>query len=295
MPGPRFDLQSHSTHSDGELPAAEVVQRAAESGVELLALSDHDTISGVSEALQAGERAGVRVVSAVEISAVDAGAPVGRELHILGYGIDHEGALLTERLAEFLADREHRTLRMAAALRELGLELDESEISARVAAGQPIGRPHLAEAVLRAPANASRLKAEGIDDIGSLIRAYLIEGRPAYRLRETPTVAQAVEAIHEAGGVAIWAHPFWDLSEDGEVIESIDRFRALGIDGVEAFYITHTREQTELVAERCSSLGMLSTGSSDFHGPGNRLFSRFLAFETYGLQPNLGPIASESQ
>jgi hypothetical protein len=295
MPGPRFDLQSHSTHSDGELPAAEVVQRAAESGVELLALSDHDTISGVSEALQAGERAGVRVVSAVEISAVDAGAPVGRELHILGYGIDHEGALLTERLAEFLADREHRTLRMAAALRELGLELDESEISARVAAGQPIGRPHLAEAVLRAPANALRLKAEGIDDIGSLIRAYLIEGRPAYRLRETPTVAQAVEAIHEAGGVAIWAHPFWDLSEDGEVIESIDRFRALGIDGVEAFYITHTREQTELVAERCSSLGMLSTGSSDFHGPGNRLFSRFLAFETYGLQPNLGPISSESQ
>jgi hypothetical protein len=295
MPGPRFDLQSHSTHSDGELPAAEVVQRAAESGVELLALSDHDTISGVSEALQAGERAGVRVVSAVEISAVDAGAPVGRELHILGYGIDHEGALLTERLAEFLADREHRTLRMAAALRELGLELDESEISARVAAGQPIGRPHLAEAVLRAPANASRLEAEGIDDIGSLIRAYLIEGRPAYRLRETPTVAEAVEAIHEAGGVAIWAHPFWDLSEDGEVIESIDRFRALGIDGVEAFYITHTREQTELVAERCSSLGMLSTGSSDFHGPGNRLFSRFLAFETYGMQPNLGPISSESQ
>jgi predicted metal-dependent phosphoesterase TrpH len=295
MPGPRFDLQSHSTHSDGELAAAEVVQRAAESGVELLALSDHDTISGVSEALQAGERAGVRVVSAVEISAVDAGASVGRELHILGYGIDHEGALLTERLAEFLADREHRTLRMAAALRELGLELDESEISARVAAGQPIGRPHLAEAVLRAPANASRLEAEGIDDIGSLIRAYLIEGRPAYRLRETPTVAQAVEAIHEAGGVAIWAHPFWDLSEDGEVIESIDRFRALGIDGVEAFYITHTREQTELVAERCSSLGMLSTGSSDFHGPGNRLFSRFLAFETYGLQPNLGPISSEGQ
>jgi predicted metal-dependent phosphoesterase TrpH len=295
MPGPRFDLQSHSTHSDGELAAAEVVQRAAESGVELLALSDHDTISGVSEALQAGERAGVRVVSAVEISAVDAGASVGRELHILGYGIDHEGALLTERLAEFLADREHRTLRMAAALRELGLELDESEISARVAAGQPIGRPHLAEAVLRAPANASRLKAEGIDDIGSLIRAYLIEGRPAYRLRETPTVAQAVEAIHEAGGVAIWAHPFWDLSEDVEVIESIDRFRALEIDGVEAFYITHTREQTELVAERCSSLGMLSTGSSDFHGPGNRLFSRFLAFETYGLQPNLGPISSESQ
>ena len=112
----RFDLQSHSTHSDGALPAAEVVQRAAEAGVELLALSDHDTISGVAEAIEAGARCGVRIVPAVEISAVDDGAPVGRELHILGYDIDHTGPLLTERLAEFLADREHRTMRMAAGL-----------------------------------------------------------------------------------------------------------------------------------------------------------------------------------
>ena len=73
----------------------------------------------------------------------------------------------------------------------------------------------------------------------------------------------------------------------------IDRFRALGIDGVEAFYVTHTAPQTELLAERCAELGLLSTGSSDFHGPDNRLFSRFLAFETYGLEPNLGPIAAE--
>jgi predicted metal-dependent phosphoesterase TrpH len=292
MPSPRFDLQSHSTHSDGALPAAEVVERAAASGVELLALSDHDTVSGVSEALSAGERLGIRVVSAVEISAVDDGAPVGRELHILGYGIDHTGPLLTERLAEFLADREHRTMRMAAALRELGFELDEEELQRRIADGQPIGRPHLAEAVLRSPANASRLQAEQIDDVGSLIRGYLIEGRPAFRLRETPTVGQAVEAIHEAGGVAIWAHPFWDIPEPDEVLASIDRFRALGIDGVEAFYVTHTREQTELLAERCAALEMLTTGSADFHGPENRLFSRFLAFETYGIEPNLGPIAS---
>jgi 3',5'-nucleoside bisphosphate phosphatase len=288
----RFDLQSHSTHSDGALPAAEVVERAAEAGVELLALSDHDTVSGVPEALAAGERHGVRVVPAVEISAVDAGAPQPRELHILGYDIDHADPALTERLAAFLADREQRTLRMAAALRELGFELDEREISARVADGQPIGRPHLAEAVLAAPANASRLAEENIDDIGSFIRAYLIEGRPAFRLRETPTVAEAVDAIHEGGGVAIWAHPFWDISDPEEVLATIDRFGALGIDGVEAFYVTHTQEQTELLADRCAVLGRLSTGSSDFHGPENRLFSRFLAFETYGLQANLGSIGS---
>ena len=289
---PRFDLQSHSTHSDGALPASEVVERAAEAAVELLALSDHDTVSGVSEATGAGERLGVRIVPAVEISAVDEGAPVGRELHILGYDIDYTGPLLTERLAAFLADREHRTLRMAAALREVGFELDERQIRARIDDGQPIGRPHLAEAVLSAPANAARLKDEQIDDIGSLIRGYLIEGKPAFRLRQTPTVAEAVEAIHDAGGVAIWAHPFWDVSEPDEVLSSIDRSRELGIDGVEAFYVTHTREQTELLAERCAALGLLSTGSSDFHGPENRLFSRFLAFETYGLEPNLGPIVA---
>jgi predicted metal-dependent phosphoesterase TrpH len=289
---PRFDLQSHSTHSDGALPAAEVVERAAQAGVELLALSDHDTVSGVSEAIATGERLGLRIVPAVEISAVDEGAPVGRELHILGYDIDHTDALLTERLAAFLADREQRTLRMAAALREAGWQLDEREITERNAAGQPIGRPHLAEAVLAVPANAGRLKAEGIDDIGSLIRGYLIEGKPAFRLRETPTVAEAVEAIHAAGGLAVWAHPFWDVSDPEEVLSTIERFQELGIDGVEAFYITHTEEQTRLLAERCAELGLLSTGSSDFHGPENRLFSRFMAFETYGLEPNLGPIAA---
>jgi predicted metal-dependent phosphoesterase TrpH len=294
---PRFDLQSHSTHSDGALGAAEVVQRAADAGVELLALSDHDTISGVSEAIAEGERVDVRVVAAVEISAVDAGEggsgdSIQRELHILGYCIDYEGPAMTERLTAFLADREKRTLRMRDALREVGFDLDEAEIDARIAEGKPIGRPHLAGAVLRAPANAARLQQEGIDDVGSLIRGYLIEGKPAFRLRETPTVAEAVEAIHDAGGVAIWAHPFWDISDADEVLSTIDRFHALGIDGVEAFYITHTRQNTELIAARCAELGLLTTGSADFHGPENRQFSQFMAFDTFGIEPNLGPIAA---
>jgi predicted metal-dependent phosphoesterase TrpH len=287
----RFDLQSHSTHSDGALAAAEVVERAGRAGVELLALTDHDTVTGVAEALRAGERHGVKVVPAVEISAIDADGGKPRELHILGYGIDHAGAKLTARLSEFLADREQRTLRMAAALREQGFELDEHELRARQAAGRPIGRPHLAEAVLACPGNAARLVEERIDDIGSLIKGYLIEGKPAFRLRETPTVAQAVQAIHDAGGVAVWAHPFWDIPDPDEVLKTIDRFKALGMDGVEAFYVTHDREQTELLGKRCEELGLLSTGSADYHGPENRLFSRFLAFETYGFEPNLGPIA----
>jgi 3',5'-nucleoside bisphosphate phosphatase len=293
----RFDLQSHSIHSDGVLSAAEVVERAAQAGVELLALSDHDTISGVAEAIATGERVGVRVVSAVEISAVDEcgggdeGDSVQRELHILGYRIDHTGPPMTTSLIDFLADREKRTLRMRDALRDVGFQLDETELDQRIAAGKPIGRPHLAAAVLAAAANAERLKAEEIDDVGSLIRGYLIEGKSAFRLRQTPTVAEAVDAIHAGGGVAIWAHPFWDISDPDEVLSTIERFHALGIDGVEAFYITHTRQQTELIAARCAELGFLTTGSADFHGPENRQFSEFMNFDTFGIQPNLGPIA----
>ena len=290
---PRFDLQSHSTRSDGTLEPAEVVAAAARAGVELLALTDHDTLAGVPEALAAGAEHGVAVVPAIEISAIDGGGERGaaRELHILGYLVDHADASFKAKLDGFLADREQRTLRMAHSLRELGFELDERTISARVSAGEPIGRPHLAEAALSHPANAQRLREERIDDIGSFIRAYLIEGRPAFSLRATPTVAQAIDAIHGAGGVAIWAHPFWDVSDPVEVLATIGRFRALGIDGVEAFYVTHTPEQTELLANRCMELEMLSTGSADFHGPDNRLFSRFMAFDTHGLTPNLGPIA----
>ena len=294
-PGPPpFDLQSHSTRSDGALEPAAVVAAAAAAGVQLLALTDHDTLAGLAEALQAGQEQGVSVVPAIEISSIDDGGQDGkpRELHILGYAIDHTDPRLLRTLEGFLADREQRTLRMAENLRQAGFELDTNAIDARVAAGEPIGRPHLAEAVLGHPGNAKRLSDEEIDDVGSLIRGYLIEGKPAFSLRITPTVAEAIEAIHAAGGVAIWAHPFWDVEDPEEVLAMIDRFLALGIDGVEAFYVTHTREQTELLAARCDELALLSTGSADFHGPENRLFSRFMAFETYGLKPNLGPIYS---
>lgn len=289
-----FDLQSHSTRSDGALEPSAVVAAAAQAGVKLLALTDHDTLAGVHEALSAGAEHGVAVVPAIEISAIDDGGESGtaRELHILGYLVEYADPTFTATLARFLADREQRTLRMAQRLRELGIELDAQAIDARVSAGEPIGRPHLAEAALTHPGNAQRLRGEQIDDIGSFIRAYLIEGRPAFCLRVTPTVKEAIDAIHAAGGVAIWAHPFWDISDTDEVLAALARFRSLGIDGVEAFYVTHTREQTELLARRCEELDMLSTGSADFHGPENRLFSRFMAFDTYGLQPRLGPIGA---
>jgi predicted metal-dependent phosphoesterase TrpH len=286
---PTFDLQSHSRHSDGALPAAEVVALAAEAGVELLALSDHDTVDGVPEALEAAQRVGLKLVTAVEVSAIDNGRD---DLHILGYAINERDRVLGERLVEFRSDRERRAERMADALRELGFELDTSVLARRTEQGKPIGRPHLAQAVVGHPANAERLAAAGLNETSAFLEAYLIDGKPAFRSRTTPTVTEAIDTIHDAGGVAVWAHPFWDVPESGEVLAMIDRFRDVGLDGVECFYTTHTREQTDLVADRCAELGLLATGSSDFHGPEHRLFSRFRAFSTWGREPVLGPIAA---
>ncbi len=154
-----------------------------------------------------------------------------------------------------------------------------------------MGRPHLAAAVLAHPANAERLAEEGHSDVSSFIPAYLIQGMPGYVARSHPTVEEAITWIHEAAGVAVWAHPFWDVKDSDEVLAAIDRYRAAGLDGVEAFYTAHDREQTLLLAERCSELGLLSTGSSDYHGPDHRLFSKFRAFDLHDREPNLGPIA----
>jgi adenylyl-sulfate kinase len=114
---------------------------------------------------------------------------------------------------------------------------------------------------------------------------------PGYVARTHPTVEEAIAWIHEAAGVAVWAHPFWDVHDSGEVLAAISRYRSFGLDGVEVFYPSHSREETVLLARCTEEMGLLSTGSSDYHGPGHRLFSSFRAFDLHGCDPNLGPIA----
>jgi 3',5'-nucleoside bisphosphate phosphatase len=285
---PTFDLQSHSDRSDGALAPAEVVRHAARAGVELLALTDHDTVDGVGEALDAARREGLRLVPAAELSAVYEDE---EDLHVLGYGIDHGDAALRERLADYREDRVKRSERMGERLRELGWEIDEVPLRDRRAAGRSIGRPHLAAAAFGHPANAERLAAEELADASALLVAYLIPGRPAYLPRTHPTVSEAIEVIHAAGGVAVWAHPFWDIDASGAVLKAIDGFCAAGLDGVEVFYPSHSCEQVELLAAHCDRHGLLQTGSADFHGPEHRIFDRFRAFDLCGREPVLGPIA----
>lgn len=288
MEAPKFDLQSHSVHSDGALAPREVVALAAAAGVELLALSDHDTAAGVPEAVQAGREHGIGIVPATEITALYEGR---QDLHVLGYRIDPLDPSLAEALQRSRSDRELRATAMADALRELGFELDDAALSARAQQSTSVGRPHLAQAVVSVPANRPRLEAEGLLDPTAFLVAYLIEGRPAFRHRAAPTIEEAIDLIHGAGGVAVWAHPFWDIKAPEAVLDAIERFRRAGLDGVESFYVTHTREQTQLLADRCAKLGLISTGSSDYHGPQHHTFSKFRAFCTYGLAPALGPLA----
>jgi predicted metal-dependent phosphoesterase TrpH len=288
MPAPTFDLQSHSVHSDGALSAAEVVAAAAAAGVELLALTDHDTVDGVPEAAAAAREHGIALTPAAELSAVHGGH---EDLHVCGYGLDVEDAGLAAALHDFRGDRARRIEAMADRLRELGFELDDAPLRARRDAGKPIGRPHLADAVLAHPANAARLREEGIAGKNELFPPYLVPGAQAYVARSRPTVAEAIALIHASGGVAVWAHPFWDLDAEAETLATLTEFVGAGLDGVECFYPTHTERQTRVLHEAAQEQGLLTTGSSDFHGPQHDRFSTFRAFEVHGLTVELGPIA----
>jgi predicted metal-dependent phosphoesterase TrpH len=104
-------------------------------------------------------------------------------------------------------------------------------------------------------------------------------------------VPEAIEVIHAAGGVAVWAHPFWDVDAPDEALATLDEFAAAGLDGVEAFYATHTEAQTRLLHAAARERGLLTTGSTDFHGPEHERFNSFAGFELYGLEADLGPIA----
>jgi predicted metal-dependent phosphoesterase TrpH len=263
------------------------VAAAAEAGVELFSLTDHDSVGGVAEAADAATAAGLRFVVGVELSVLD---PVAADLHLCGYGFDPADTALLAQLSHSREDRERRAARMIEALQENGWSLNHERLNQRAFAGQTIGRPHLAEAVTSDPSNAARLQREGLNNPTDFLVAYLIDGKPAFREREAPSVTEAIGLIHGAGGVVVWAHPFWDVDADAEVIATLERFVGLGLDGVEAFYVTHTRAQTDLLVRRATELGLLTTGSSDFHGPHHRQFNGFRRFSTYGHEPNLGPL-----
>jgi predicted metal-dependent phosphoesterase TrpH len=266
-----LDLQSHSTYSDGELPPAGVVATAVEQGVTTLALTDHDGIDGVAEAARAASEAGIALVPATEISCVHGSID---DMHMLGYWVDT--AAIAPAMERAQRERVTRAEEIVERLSAQGVSVSFEDAIAQAGDASSVGRPHIAKAAGVKP-----------DGMSAFFEEWLIPGAKAFVSRRWPHAHEAIELIHGAGGVAVLAHPFWDMDDPNEVAALIDD---LNVQGVECFYPAHDRAQTKFLVEYCRDRGLAATASSDFHGPSHKMFNSFAAYSTYDLgEPELPP------
>ncbi len=248
----RIDLHLHTTHSDGSLSPADVLALAGKAGVTALAITDHDIVDGVPEAIEAGARLGIEVIPGVEISSRYGDG----ELHILGYFLDWKDAELNRRLANLRHSRHDRNPRIIEKLNELGLAVTYEEVRA-LAGTESVGRPHIARVLMNKGYVASVKEA---------FDRYLAEGAAAYVPRTLPAPAEAIAWIRAAHGVAVLAHPTW-IKESAEGLYRLcDMLKGEGLGGIEVYYSTHTAQQTAEYLNIARRLDLLVTGGSDFHG-----------------------------
>ena len=248
----RIDLHLHTTCSDGSLRPTEVLALAQKAGVTALAITDHDIVDGLPEAIDAGTRLGIEVLPGVEISSFDGKS----ELHILGYCLNWRDEALLKRLASLRASRHRRNPFIIERLQALGLELTYDEVRA-LAGTESVGRPHIARLLMEKGYVTSAKDA---------FDRYLAEGRPGYVARELPTPAEAIAWIRDAQGVAVLAHPTWVKESNDGLPAFVRTLKNDGLGGIEVHYSTHTRQQTARFLELAKQFGLLITGGSDFHG-----------------------------
>jgi predicted metal-dependent phosphoesterase TrpH len=246
-----IDLHLHTTASDGLLSPRELVERAAAAGLTTIAVTDHDTVSGLAEAFQAGQDLGVRVVAGIEITAVEN----GQDLHVLGYFLDSESASLGDFLRAQRADRVRRVRDIGARLAALGYRLDVEPLVAEAARdGHSIGRPAVADALVAAGHCTDRNDA---------FARLLGRDGPAYIPRSGIPAAGVIATIHAALGVASLAHP--GISATDQLIEQLVR---AGLDALEVWHSDHSPEQQQHYGGLADRLGLARSGGSDFHGDG---------------------------
>ncbi len=247
------DLHTHTTASDGSDAPSALVSLARESGLSAVAVTDHDTVAGLSEALRQGEIEDIEVLPGVELSVV---SPQGT-MHMLGYLFDPDSPELISVLKRVQAARAERNPKILKRLQELGYPVSEEELRELAGTGQ-VGRPHIARAMV----------ARGyVRSVSQAFDRFLKKDAPAYVPKSILSPREAVEVIHRAGGVAVLAHP---VSLD---FGTLNRLEALigglvrdGVDGVECFYSEHTWELTEFCLKVCRKYGLVATGGSDYHG-----------------------------
>ncbi|MCX2726859.1 PHP domain-containing protein [Thermomicrobium sp. 4228-Ro] len=246
------DLHTHTTASDGLFAPRELVQLAAERGIRVLAVTDHDAVAGIPEAQRAAEEYGILLVPGIELStAVERG-----ELHLLGYFIDPEHPDLARHLHRLHTARRERAVRLIEQLRSLGFPVSLEELEA-IAQGGTITRAHAARLLL----------VKGyVSSIDEAFDRYLGRNRPAYVPHSYPSPRQAVEIVRAAGGVPVLAHPLSVDDLEGALAELIPA----GLAGLEAWYGEYSPDQQRDLAALAERYGLIATGGSDYHGPGFR-------------------------
>jgi predicted metal-dependent phosphoesterase TrpH len=248
----RADLHTHSTASDGSTAPADLIRQAFERGLSILALTDHDTTLGIPEAVEAGERLGVRVIPGIELSTdVERG-----EIHLLGYAIDPTSADLQETLARLRDARQSRLTRILQRLQQLGYPVPETRVRPATDDAST-GRAHVARAMVA---------AGYVESVDEAFERFLGSGRPAYVASERLSPEAAVRLVQRAGGLPVLAHPFSYPGFESRLPALIEA----GLEGLEVYYGEYDTVRRGRLAAIARQHGLLSTGGSDYHGAGFR-------------------------
>jgi predicted metal-dependent phosphoesterase TrpH len=252
----RYDLHCHSTHSDGLLTPAAVAQRAAQRGVDVWALTDHDEVSGLAEARAAAEGSGMRFVPGAELSVSWRDVT----LHVVALGIDPECASLLAGLASIREGRSHRARRIADSLAAAGIPGAYEGAMKYVTSEQLVSRTHFARYLVEAGYTR---------DVKDVFRNYLVPGKPGYVEHEWTTLPQAIGWIHGAGGVAVLAHPGrYKVDGSAGMRKLLGDFKDAGGDALEVLSPSHTNAQVAEFATHARVHGFAASTGSDYHGPG---------------------------
>ncbi|HSX58359.1 MAG TPA: PHP domain-containing protein [Candidatus Saccharimonadales bacterium] len=270
-----IDLHTHTIFSDGGLTPNALVMRAKDAGLSAISVTDHDNLLAMDVAILKGAELGVEIVPGIELTAY---VDETLDLHILGYFIDKKNRPLNERLEYFKKQREIKSKKVVDNLKELGYKIDYNEVK-KIARGT-VAAPHLAYVLINNSANSEKLTKEfgELPTTGIFIRDYLAAGGKAYEPREAATPEEAINLIHGAGGLAVLAHPCWNLcAKVGSKLvfddQWVDRLVKLGLDGIEVWAHRENEKDTEKAVAHYEKLAdkykLIKTGGSDFHGFGS--------------------------
>lgn len=242
----KADLHTHTNYSDGALSPTELLNLAKKKNLSVLAVTDHDSVEGIDEAIEAGKKLGIEVVPGLEISTdVD-----GDEIHLLGYFINHKDRELKSYLKFFRNERNERAKRIIKKLKKMGVEINIEEVK-EVAKSSPICRPHIAQVLLKKKIVKSYLMA---------FQKYIGDYAPATEKKIYVSPQSAIKIINDAGGIAILAHP-------GKMKEKVlTKLIEFGIDGIEVIHPSHKKNQQKFYKGIVQQYCLLGTGGSDFHG-----------------------------